>query len=50
VAQTEVTDNENVNGVRALLEYLKEDADLDATTIHTVGEKGFDGFTYAIKL
>jgi hypothetical protein len=38
-----------VEGVRDLLEYLKEDADIDATTIATVGEKGYDGFTYCLR-
>ncbi|KAJ3537384.1 hypothetical protein NM688_g6698 [Phlebia brevispora] len=37
---------EDVIGVRKLLQHLKEDKDVDATTIATVGEKGFDGFTY----
>lgn len=37
---------EDVIGIRKLLAYLKEDKDVEATTIATVGEKGFDGFTY----
>lgn len=40
----------NVEGVRKLLEYLKDDKEVDATTLGTVGEKGYDGFTYAVKL
>ncbi|KAK7007587.1 O-methyltransferase-domain-containing protein [Favolaschia claudopus] len=38
-----------VEGVRGLLRYIKDDAEVEATTIHTVGEKGFDGFLYAIR-
>ena len=37
---------EDVIGVRKLLAHLKEDKEVEATTIATVGEKGFDGFTY----
>lgn len=37
---------EPVLGIRKLLEHLKEDKDVEATTIATVGEKGYDGFTY----
>lgn len=39
-----------LEGVRRLLRYIKEDKTVDATTIHTVGDKGFDGFLYAIRL
>ena len=39
-----------VEGVRALLKHMKEDKEVEATTIPTVGEKGYDGFMYAIKL
>ena len=39
----------NVEGVRALLQAVKGDTDVDATTIATVGEKGYDGFFYAIR-
>lgn len=35
-------------GIRKLLEHLKEDREVDATTIATVGEKAYDGFLYAI--
>ncbi|KAK7042760.1 O-methyltransferase [Favolaschia claudopus] len=38
-----------VEGVRGLLRYIKDDGEVEATTIHTVGEKGFDGFLYAIR-
>ncbi|PIL23916.1 hypothetical protein GSI_13667 [Ganoderma sinense ZZ0214-1] len=37
-------------GVRKLLEHLKGSKNIEATTIATVGEKGWDGFTYAIRL
>ncbi|KAJ6545405.1 O-methyltransferase-domain-containing protein [Mycena capillaripes] len=37
----------SVEGVRGLLRYIKDDNEVEATTIHTVGEKGFDGFLYA---
>ncbi|KZP17385.1 O-methyltransferase family 3 protein [Athelia psychrophila] len=37
-------------GVRKLLHALKEDKEVDATTISTVGERGYDGFLYARKL
>ncbi|CCM03459.1 uncharacterized protein FIBRA_05592 [Fibroporia radiculosa] len=40
----------NVEGVRKFIGHLKTDSDVDATTIATVGEKGWDGFTYIIRL
>ncbi|KIK57212.1 hypothetical protein GYMLUDRAFT_229490 [Collybiopsis luxurians FD-317 M1] len=36
-------------GVRELLAVLKEDEEVEATTIATVGERGFDGFLYAVR-
>ncbi|KAF8902556.1 O-methyltransferase family 3 protein [Gymnopilus junonius] len=39
----------NVEGVRKLLNALKDDEEVDATTMGTVGEKGYDGFIYAIR-
>jgi len=41
-----------VLGIRSLLEYIKEDkgCEVDATTIATVGDKGYDGFLYALFL
>lgn len=39
-----------VEGVRDMLKALKDDKEVEATTIGTVGEKGYDGFLYAIKL
>ncbi|EIM88286.1 O-methyltransferase family 3 protein [Stereum hirsutum FP-91666 SS1] len=37
-------------GVRKLLAYLKEDKEVEATTVGTAGQKGYDGFLYALKL
>jgi len=48
VADPEYSDD-NVEGVRKLLHALKDDKDVEATTIGTVGEKGYDGFIYAIR-
>ncbi|KAF8839847.1 O-methyltransferase family 3 protein [Paxillus ammoniavirescens] len=45
-SQTDIS----IEGVRKLLGALKEDREVDATTIATVGEKGYDGFIYAVKL
>ena len=50
VSDPSITDDKNVEGVRSLLRHLKEDKEVDATTLSTVGEKGYDGFLYAIKL
>jgi predicted O-methyltransferase YrrM len=38
----------NVQGVRRLNELLRTEPRLDATTIQTVGAKGYDGFTLAL--
>ena len=48
VADPGYTD-EKIEGVRRLLKAMEGDEEVDATTIATVGEKGYDGFTYAIK-
>ncbi|KAG6809821.1 hypothetical protein H0H92_014604 [Tricholoma furcatifolium] len=48
VADPEATD-ENLEGVRTLLKAIEGDKEVDATTIGTVGEKGYDGFLYAIR-
>ncbi|KAF7328162.1 tRNA threonylcarbamoyladenosine dehydratase [Mycena venus] len=48
VSNPEYTDA-SVEGVRALLQAIEGDAEVDATTIATVGEKGYDGFLYAIR-
>lgn len=42
-------DDGNVDGVRKLLKHIKESDSVEATTIATVGNKGFDGFLYALK-
>ncbi|TFK29492.1 S-adenosyl-L-methionine-dependent methyltransferase [Coprinopsis marcescibilis] len=39
----------NVEGVRNLLKSIKGDSEVEATTIGTVGDKGYDGFLYAIR-
>jgi hypothetical protein len=39
-----------VEGVRRLLEVVSTDQDVSATTIQTVGGKGYDGFAYILKL
>ncbi|KAG9001475.1 hypothetical protein FRB94_006583 [Tulasnella sp. JGI-2019a] len=49
VAVPEVTDTA-IEGVRRLLEYVKTDTEVEATTLATVGEKGYDGFLYGVKL
>jgi len=49
VSNLDYTD-EKTEGVRRLLHSLKDDREVDATTIATVGAKGFDGFLYAIKV
>lgn len=41
---------EEVIGVRNLLKAIKEDAGVEASTIATVGDKGYDGFTYVYVL
>jgi predicted O-methyltransferase YrrM len=39
----------DVEGIRTLLKTIQVDEEVDATTIATVGERGYDGFLYAIK-
>ena len=39
----------DAEGIRMLLKAIKGDKEVDATTIATVGERGYDGFLYAIK-
>ncbi|TFK46091.1 O-methyltransferase family 3 protein [Heliocybe sulcata] len=50
VSDLSITDDVRINGVREMLEVVKEDKGMDATTIGTVGEKGYDGFMYAVRL
>ncbi|CAF3418339.1 unnamed protein product [Rotaria socialis] len=47
VADPDQSDS-NIDGVRKLLEYIGDDPTIEATTLGTVGEKGYDGFLYAI--
>ncbi|KAF6751680.1 O-methyltransferase family 3 protein [Ephemerocybe angulata] len=47
VADPEYSDA-SVEGVRTLLKGIQGDKEVEATTIGTVGEKGYDGFLYAI--
>lgn len=42
------SDDANVQGVRRLHEMLANDERVSATTIQTVGTKGYDGFTLAL--
>ena len=39
-----------VEGVRRFLEVVKTDPEVSATTISTVGERGYDGFTFMLEL
>lgn len=41
--------DENVEGVRNLLQVLKGDDEVDATTMGLAGEKGYDGYMYIVK-
>ncbi|KAK0486459.1 O-methyltransferase-domain-containing protein [Armillaria novae-zelandiae] len=41
--------SESGAGVRKLLSALKDDDEVEATTIGTAGEKGYDGFLYAVR-
>jgi hypothetical protein len=43
------TTTESVEGVRQLLRYTNDDAEVEATTIYTVGKEGFDGFLCVIR-
>ena len=47
VADPEQSD-ESIEGVRRLLEYIGKDSTIEGTTMATVGEKGYDGFLFAI--
>jgi predicted O-methyltransferase YrrM len=49
VENAETTD-ERVQGIRRLNEALAREARVSATTIQTVGSKGYDGFTLALVL
>jgi predicted O-methyltransferase YrrM len=47
VADPEQSDS-SIEGVRRLLEYIQKDSTVEATTLGTIGQKGYDGFLYAI--
>ena len=47
VADPEQSDP-SIEGVRRLLEFIQKDPSVESTTLGTVGEKGYDGFLYAI--
>ena len=49
VADEEIQDDSSINGVRQLLRYVQASTLVEATTIATVGTKGYDGFLYAVK-
>jgi len=37
-------------GTREMLRLIREDEEVDATTVCTASRKGYDGFLYAVKL
>ena len=48
--ESRATEHEHWNeAIRDVLRLVKEDEDFEATTITTVGEKGYDGFLFAIR-
>jgi len=47
VCNLDYTDAE-VDSIRAVLKAIQSDDEVEATTISTVGEKGYDGFLYAV--
>lgn len=47
VADPEKSDP-SIEGVRRLLEFIQQDPSVESTALGTVGEKGYDGFLYAI--
>lgn len=49
VSKVDSPPDDDTKGVRRLLDWIKDDREVDATTIATVGEKGYDGFLYARK-
>lgn len=40
--------DEEVLSIRGVLKMIEEDEEVEATTIGTVGERGYDGFLYAV--
>lgn len=49
VADSSIQDDGSVEGVRSLLRYIQGSSLVEATTIATVGSKGYDGFLYAVR-
>ena len=49
VADLSIKDDKDVEGVRELLRYIQGNDAVEATTIATVGRKGYDGFLYAVR-
>lgn len=49
VADPNCTGNGIVDGVRNLLKGIKGDKEVDAVTMGLAGEKGYDGFLFAVK-
>lgn len=41
--------DKNIEGVRTLLAAIKDDDEVEGTTIGMVGDKGYDGFLYAFR-
>lgn len=41
--------SEKIEGIRTLLRSIQGDKEVDAKAIGTVGEKGYDGFLYAVR-
>ncbi|KAB5593053.1 O-methyltransferase [Ceratobasidium theobromae] len=41
-------DDPNIKGTRLLLRHVQSDSTVEATTIATVGDKGYDGFMFAM--
>ncbi|KZT27293.1 S-adenosyl-L-methionine-dependent methyltransferase [Neolentinus lepideus HHB14362 ss-1] len=50
VSDLSITDNNDLNGVRKTLESLRNSTEFDATTLQTVSDKGWDGFTFVWRL
>ncbi|KAJ7588064.1 O-methyltransferase family 3 protein [Mycena floridula] len=48
VADPSIVD-ENTEGIRDLLKSIQGDEEVEASTICTAGERGFDGFIYALR-
>lgn len=48
VADLTKPEDDSTKGTRQILKHIKEVGGVEATTIGTVGEKGYDGFLYAV--